>query len=338
MDEISLRRKKLFSGAAFSCAILYNGDASDGVSPSFAYFSGCGIDGSYLVLKRNRSTLFVNGMNVREAKQDSYYPVKVMGREAAKQLRKECGTGKIGFSAAEMPAARYLALRKRAKLKLVDATEKMLQARGGKTDNEKRALAVSASIARRILANFNPWKHRTEEGAASALKIAALSSGVEISFEPIVATGKNSSMPHHKPAKRKLGDFVLVDFGVKYNGYCSDFTRCYFRGKCARERAAYGKCQKIFGEMKYGLANCKNGEEVTQLSERLMTEHGLPKMIHSIGHGIGLDVHEYPHLSLKSRDSLQGAVLAIEPAAYFADFGVRYEEMLLNTKKGWKKL
>ena len=67
-------------------------------------------------------------------------------------------------------------------------------------------------------------------------------------------------------------------------------------------------------------------------------KHGLPKLIHSIGHGIGLEVHDYPHLGKKSQDSLEGAVLAIEPAAYFKSFGVRYEEMVANTKKGWKRL
>jgi Xaa-Pro aminopeptidase len=61
-------------------------------------------------------------------------------------------------------------------------------------------------------------------------------------------------------------------------------------------------------------------------------------MIHSIGHGVGLDVHECPRFGSKSKDPLEGAVLAIEPAAYFADFGVRYEEMAANFNGRWKKI
>ena len=69
-----------------------------------------------------------------------------------------------------------------------------------------------------------------------------------------------------------------------------------------------------------------------------MAKHGLPRLGHAIGHGVGLEVDEYPHLGKSSRDSLEGAVLAIEPAAYFKSFGVRYEGMVVNTKKGWRKI
>ena len=338
MDEISQRRKRLFAGAGFSSAIFYNGDIVKGTNASFAYFSGCRVDGSYLVLKKNDGIFFTNEMNLREARKLSHYPVKLLEKDAAKEIKKACGRGKTGFSAVEMTAAKYLALKKRVKPKLVDATEKMRQVRGGKSGSERRALAESAAIARRILAKLVPWKHKTEEGVVRALEVAALSAGAEFAFEPIVATGRDSACPHHKPTAKKLEDFVLVDFGVRHNGYCSDFTRCYFRRKNMEELKAYGKCRAVFEEMKQGLAKCRTGGDVALLSDKLMKKHRLPKMIHSIGHGVGMDVHEYPHLNVKSRDSLKGVVLAIEPAAYFSDFGVRYEEMLVNSAKGWKKL
>ena len=319
MDEITLRRKRLFSGAGFSSAIFHNGDAANGTIASFGYFSGCGIDGSYLVLRKNGGVLFANEMNLREARKMSHYPVKILGKDAARGIMKACGRGKTGFSSAEMTAAKYLSMKKKVKLKLVDATEKIQQARSEKSDEERRALAESAAIARRILEKLVPWKYGTEEKLARALEIAALAEGAEISFPPIVATGKNSASPHHEPAAKKLEDFVLVDFGVKHNGYCSDFTRCYFRKENMKERKAYDECRAVFGEMKRGLADCKTGKDVAQLSDKLMKRHRLPKLIHSIGHGIGLEVHERPYLGLKSGDPVKGTVLAIEPAAYFSD-------------------
>ena len=74
------------------------------------------------------------------------------------------------------------------------------------------------------------------------------------------------------------------------------------------------------------------------MAEKVMKRKGLPRLIHAIGHGIGLEVHEYPGLHRNSSDRLEGCVLAIEPAAYFKDFGVRFEGMVANTKAGWRKI
>ena len=336
-SEIYLRRKKLFRGARFSSAIMYNGDPVKGIDTSFAYFSGCGVDGSYLILTKNRGTLFTHEMNLRAAKKVSKYPVELLGKEAAKQLKKACGRGKTAFSGTDVSTARYFALKKKAKLKLTDASEKMQQVRGEKSQSEIKALHESAVIARKILEKLDPWKYRTENELAQALKIIALKAGAEISFEPIVATGKNSALPHHQATQKKLEDFVLVDFGVKHDGYCSDFTRCYFRRKNMKEKIAYDKCAAIFEEIAKKLPECKAGKDIAKLSDELMKKYQMPKMIHAIGHGIGMDVHEYPHLNGKSKDSLKNVVIAIEPAAYFQKFGVRFEEMMANTRNGWKK-
>lgn len=338
MDGLDARRKRLFRGAPFASALLYNGDKAHGASASFRYFSGCGVDGCYLLLKKNSGLLFTHEMNIHQARQECRYPAKLLGKEGLKILGKEAGRGRVGFDAGEVSAARRDALVKRGKLKLIDAGERMQQARSGKSPGEVAALAASAKIARKILEELDPWGCRTEIALAGRLKMAALDAGAEISFEPIVATGKNSRFPHHSPTSARLGDFVLVDFGVKYRDYCSDFTRCYFRKRGMKEREAYGKCIAVFEEMLRWLPGCRTGRDVAELSGRLVKKHGLPPMIHSIGHGIGLEVHECPHLWGKSNDLVKNSVLAIEPAAYFDSFGVRFEEMAVNAGKGWKRL
>ena len=339
MDGLAERRKRLFSGAPFRSALLYSGDSAGAPNPSFGYFSGCAIDGCYLLLKPGGGTLLTHGMNHRMAKEISHYPARLLGRERAKEIGRACGRGNVGFSAGEISASRYLALKKGAKLKLVDADERIASVRGEKSESELGLLSQSAKITRKILGSLDPWGCKTEEELAARLKIAALDAGTEISFEPIVATGKNSSFPHHAPDGSRLGDFVLVDFGVRRRGYCSDFTRCYFRKKGMKEEKAYLKCRDVFEEILDNLPGCSKGRDVALLSAKLLERHGLPKLIHAIGHGVGLEVHEYPHLGRESNDALgAGTALAIEPAAYFKSFGVRFEGMVANTKRGWKRL
>ena len=339
MEEIFDRRRRLFAGAAFSCALFCNGDQTRGESASFRYFSGCRADGSYLVLKKGGGVLLTHSMNYEEARKTCRYPARKFGKDPAKDLRKACGRGKIGFAPSEMPAARYFALRRMAKLRLADAGEKIAEVHGRKSEREVQRIAAAARVAKEILGSLQPWKSGTEERLSAHLKMEALRHGCEVSFEPIVASGRNSAHPHHKSSNAKLGNFVLVDFGVKKDGYCSDFTRCYFRGSgSAREREAYGKCRKIYGEMVRALPECKIGKDVALLSGKLLKKYGMPLLIHSIGHGIGMEVHECPHLGATSREELEGAALALEPAAYFKGFGVRYEGMVAHVKGKWREI
>ena len=338
MDELAARRRKFFARAAFRSALFYSGDDAGRPSPGFQYFSGCAIDSSYLLLRPGSGAILTHEMNLRMAKAVSRYPVKLLGRDAAGDIRRAAGRGKIGFVFGEAAASQFLALKKRAKLRLVEADGKAFEARGGKSAGEVETIAKSAKIAKGILDGLDPWEFRTEQELASKLKIAALGAGADISFEPIVASGRNTSYPHHSPTGKKLGDAVLVDFGVRVKGYCSDFTRCYFRKKGTKEEKTYLECREVFEEILERLPECKKGRDVSRLSEKLMAKHGLPRLVHAIGHGVGLEVHEYPHLGKSSRDSLEGAVLAIEPAAYFKSFGVRFEGMVANTGKGWQKI
>ena len=339
MDELALRRKKLFAGAPFRTALFYGGDEAGKPNPSFSYFAGCAVDGCYLLLKPGNGTLLTHGMNHNMARKVSHYPARLLGKDRAREIGRACGRGRVGFSAGEISAARYLALRKGAKLKLVDAGGKISALRGAKGKGELGLLSQSAAIARRILDSLDPWECKTEEELAARLKGEALEAGAEVSFEPIVASGKNSSYPHHLPTAAKLGGAVLVDFGVKSRGYCSDFTRCYFWTKGMKEEETYLKCRDAFEEIAEGLSGCRKGRDVALLSERLLERHDLPPLMHAIGHGVGLEVHECPHLGKKSEDLLgEGTVIAIEPAAYLKSYGVRFEGMVANTKKGWKRI
>ena len=162
--------------------------------------------------------------------------------------------------------------------------------------------------------------------------------GLSPAFEPIVATGKNSAMPHYRGSDVKIRDYVLIDYGVKYKFYNSDLTRCFFLKKDRRKEEAYSKLKSIVYEIIDNLQSFSTGADIARFSEKLFSRYGLPEQIHAIGHGLGLDVHETPALNKKSKDKLKNSVLAIEPGVYYKDFGARFEENIYFDGKKTKIL
>ena len=181
--------------------------------------------------------------------------------------------------------------------------------------------------------------------------------GADISFPPVIAFGPNSAIPHHRPTNKKLkkNQIILLDFGVKLNNYCSDMTRTIFFGK------SIGKFKKMYNAVlkaqkramehisryhaefasassgsrsrnKFGMTASK----VDGIARDYIVSQGYETIPHSLGHGIGIDVHENPHLSPKSKDSLtEGMVFSVEPGIYVPDFGgIRIEDLIVLEKSG----
>ncbi|VVC71708.1 Xaa-Pro dipeptidase [uncultured archaeon] len=129
---------------------------------------------------------------------------------------------------------------------------------------------------------------------------------------------------------------MLVDFGAKVDGYCSDHTRCIFCGEPNRKQEeAYEKLQETFKQI---LKEIKPGRKVAEISAKYREYlHccALDFPSHSLGHGIGLEVHEYPSFADASGDVVrEDSTLAIEPSTYYKEFGARFEETVLVTKNG----
>ena len=173
--------------------------------------------------------------------------------------------------------------------------------------------------------------------------------GADISFPPIVAFGKNSSMPHHQTNDQRLKtkDIVLLDFGAKLNNYCSDMTRTVFFGKAnAKQKRMYKTVldaqskalQSLYDISIYDTqVMAKNVDRVTR---EYIVEKGYPTIPHSLGHGIGIEVHEAPRLSPVSKEMLkEGMVFSIEPGIYLPGFGgVRIEDLVVIERNGFRIL
>ena len=158
------------------------------------------------------------------------------------------------------------------------------------------------------------------------------------SFDIIVAFGENSAYPHHSPTDRKLkkSDIILIDMGAKYNGFCSDMTRTFCIGEVDVDLQNIHSLvlqaqEQALSKMKEGL-RCNY---VDSLSREYLKANGYAdKFVHSLGHGIGVAVHEFPRLSSMSDDVLQAnMVVTVEPGVYVNGLGgVRIEDMVLIEK------
>lgn len=166
----------------------------------------------------------------------------------------------------------------------------------------------------------------------------------DFSFDPIIAAGPNSCFPHAKVTDRKIknNESVLVDMGMDIGGYKSDLTRVFFLGKipqlirevCDTVKTAQ---QKAISKIKANVP----ARDVDFQARNYLTKKGLGKFFgHSLGHGVGLEIHESPSLSQLSPTVLkEGMVVTVEPAVYLPyQFGIRIEDMVLVTKNGCEVL
>ena len=181
----------------------------------------------------------------------------------------------------------------------------------------------------------------TELEVAAELEYFMKTHGAEnLSFESIVASGPNSAMPHAMPSGRKLekGDFVTMDFGCLYQGYCSDTTRTFAVGYATEEmKKVYNV---VLQAQLAGIAVTKagvTGAEVDGAARKVISDAGYGDYFgHSYGHGVGLEIHEGPNMSFRNEKPIPaGAVTSAEPGIYLpGKFGVRIEDVTIVTENG----
>ncbi len=216
----------------------------------------------------------------------------------------------------------------------VIAKERMIKA-----DDEIKKICKATEIAHKSLLELDV-RSKQEKGAeewecAYELGYLMRKNGASVeSFDTIFASGPVSSLPHSTPRKHVLDTPVLVDYGCKFEGYCSDTTRTFLYTEKQEEISdivleAHDKAIKFAKE---GVKAC----EVDKVARDIITEYGYGEnYIHSTGHSLGLDIHESPTLSLRDKTVLEdNMIVTIEPGIYLeGEFGVRIEDMILIDKK-----
>ena len=163
-----------------------------------------------------------------------------------------------------------------------------------------------------------------------------------ISFETIVASGENSSKPHAIPSDRQIQnvDVITIDMGCKVNGYCSDMTRTIFVGEVPQYiKKVYELVLKNQEQVLKDIKENANTKQITKMVDNDLRLNNYD-LIHGLGHGVGLEIHEAPSLSINSESLLkENMIVTDEPGIYIAgQFGVRIEDTVLVGKGGCEAL
>lgn len=220
---------------------------------------------------------------------------------------------------------------------LIDATDAFKQAMTIKNDWEIACIEKACEIAEDALLALLPEikEGMTETETAALLEYLMRKSGTQgLAFDTIVAFGAHAAVPHHETGltKLKFGDEILIDFGCRVNGYCSDITRTFLFGDDKKHDAfkkAYAATLTAHELVKEKLVSGMTGEEGDAIARDYLTAQGYGELFtHSLGHGIGLNIHEYPTIRRNNQEKLvDGMVFSDEPGVYQAgEYGVRIED------------
>ncbi len=177
-------------------------------------------------------------------------------------------------------------------------------------------------------------EHVTESELAAELEYRIRKYGAKgCSFDTIIASGYNSALCHATVSDKSIewGDAIVFDFGVKWDGYCSDMTRTVFLGEpCEQLKQLYFIVKQAQEAVVESVTSNMNGREADAIARNIITDAGYGSYFgHSVGHGVGIEIHENPRLSAYSEDMLEnGTVFTIEPGIYIEGIGgVRIEDM-----------
>ncbi len=299
------------------------------------YLTGMQLSSGILLVFPQKVTLFVDGRYSGWAKKHAPVGVALLDQFPSNKT--------LAFDSQKTTVDRAKSL----KGNLKPIPQLLKQIRSIKDGDELKKLQKSGKL---LWKGYQYIRRKLKEGIsekelALEFEIFCLKNGAEkLAFDPIIAFGENSAYPHYRAGKIRLkkGDIVLLDLGIVVDHYHSDMTRTVFFGKPdsrlllldAVVRKAHGAALKI----------CKPGTKIGDLdlaARKVIEKAGLQNLIqHSLGHGIGLETHEYPRIKYQGEDGSaqleEHMVITIEPGLYMPGVGgVRYEDTLMITRTGY---
>lgn len=264
----------------------------------------------------------------------------------AARLVKEKNLVRVGIQGSALSAADYRFLQSQ-KFELTDIGNQMQKIRCHKKEDEIKKIVAAQNITEKAFEKviLDIKEGVSEKKLRAALEFYMLSLGADgLAFETIVASGQNGACPHATPSDRKIkkGDFITFDFGARLDGYCSDMTRTVALGEVSKEQEEiYNTVLSAHEEAAKMLAPGVKCADVEAKARQVLKEKDLEKYFtHSLGHGVGLEIHELPRLSMGVGETLEiGDVVTIEPGVYISGkMGVRIENMYVITASGSESL
>ncbi len=248
----------------------------------------------------------------------------------------------VGFEENYVTYATYKRFLERYKIHNLEETENMIEKQRMIKDEEEIALVTKAcELTDKCFKHICDYIKvgKTEKEIAFEIETFFKKNGADdLAFETIVASGKNSSKPHAVPSDKVIeaGDPITIDMGCIYKGYCSDMTRTIFA------RYVPIEVQRVYDlvlkNQNQTLTEMKDGANIRMLSRMVENDFKINgyDLVHSLGHGVGLDIHEIPFISSNNDNTLKANMIVTnEPGIYIpGKFGVRIEDTVLITKSG----
>jgi len=262
-------------------------------------------------------------------------------------LEREEVKGRIGIEAKALSHGSYISLSESLKgYELVDVSGLLSEMRAVKDQYEIEAITEAAKIAEDALRIGLDacCAGALECEVAAEIEYFMRKKGYTAAFETIVASGTRSALPHGFATRKRIenGDLVVIDLGAKHDGYCSDMTRTVTIGQAsARQKALLEAVAEAQEAAIDAVEPGKQASEIDKVARDVLRRCGLACYFnHSLGHGVGLAVHEAPGISQTSKTQLKpGMVFTVEPGVYLPGYGgVRIEDMVLVTEKGARLL
>jgi Xaa-Pro aminopeptidase len=307
------------------------------------YLTGFGSSNAFVLVEHKRVLLLTDGRYIEAARGMEGVEAVLVDREFGPGVVAELSQlvdGAIAFEADHLTSARHAALAAQG-LELVGTVALVLGLRAVKEpaemDEIRRAARVLNDVYERLAAES--LVGRTEKEVAWWFERALHEEGADaLAFDVTVASGANAAFPHHHTGARKIeaGETIVVDAGAKVDGYCSDCTRTFATGPLPGDlRRAYAAC---LSAQEASLAGVHAGADARGLDEiaRREIEGGGFDVLHGLGHGVGLEVHELPVMRPTAEGSLEPAnVVTVEPGVYLpGQGGVRIEDLVIVTESG----
>ncbi|MBR0491086.1 MAG: aminopeptidase P family protein [Clostridia bacterium] len=287
-------------------------------------------DGRYIEYVHNNLTIFdeIVVFDVRDLSKDDYENFFMFCEN-------------VGFEEHYVTYAQYKEFMRKYKINNLVETEYIIEKQRMIKDEEelsnlRKACEITDNCFSYILSYIKPGM--SEKQIAKEIEEYYKERTDGLSFDTIVASGENTSKPHAVPSDRKIQkeDIITIDMGCKYNGYCSDMTRTFFVGKVPEEiKPIY---DLVLKNQKLTLNDYKDGAIIRNITKMVVNDFKLNNydLIHSLGHGVGLEIHEPPFINQNTDATLkENMVVTDEPGIYIAGkFGVRIEDTVQITKFG----
>jgi Xaa-Pro aminopeptidase len=314
------------------------------------YMSGFTGTSGYALITMNKAFFLTDFRYVDQAKQQckEYEIIKHTNERSIFSIINELNLNNLGFEENFITYHQYMEFSKELDhIELIPLDGAISSLRKIKYEEEIKYIKQAANIADEAFLHICNYMKPgiAEKNVALELETFMKKEGASsTSFDTIVASGIRSSLPHGVASDKLLekGDFVTLDFGCIYNGYCSDMTRTIVLGKAnEQQREIYHIVLKAQQEALAAIKPGITGIEADKIARDVITSCGYGEYFgHGLGHGVGLEIHEDPSLSPIGKEVLkEGMIVTDEPGIYIPDFGgVRIEDLLMITKSGNKVL